>query len=96
MVKIDPKIIISLRSSISVTPLYFSTKTDSSASKFQTIKKLSDDLVIEKNEQKRIREVMAQNTPKKTKSSEEQEIQSLKEEIKTKTGNILDQSSSKH
>jgi len=80
-----------------VTPLYFSTKTDSSsASKFQTIKKLSDDLVIEKNEQKRIREVMAQNTPKKTKSSEEQEIQSLKEEIKTKTGNILDQSSSKH
>ncbi len=48
--------------------------------------------MIEKNEQKRIREVMAQNTPKKTKSSEEQEIQTLKEEIKTKTGNILDQS----
>ena len=49
----------------------------------QTIKKLSDDLSLEKNEQKRIREVMARNTPKKSNSNLEQEIQALKE---TKAG----------
>ncbi len=43
-------------------------------------------MAIEKNEQKRIRELMAQNTPKKSSSSQEQEILALKEEIKTKTG----------
>ena len=46
---------------------------------FQTIKKLSDELALEKNEQKRIREVMARNTPKKSNSSLEQEVQTLKE-----------------
>ncbi len=43
-------------------------------------------MAIEKNEQKRIRELMAQNTPKKSSTSQEQEILALKEEIKTKTG----------
>jgi hypothetical protein len=50
---------------------------------------LSDDLALEKNEQKRIREVMARNTPKKSNNNLEQEINTLKDEIKTKNGEQL-------
>jgi hypothetical protein len=50
---------------------------------------LSDDLALERNEQKRIREVMARNTPKKSNNNLEQEINTLKDEIKTKNGEQL-------
>ena len=50
---------------------------------------MSDDLALEKNEQKRIREVMARNTPKKSNNNLEQEINTLKDEIKTKNGEQL-------